>query len=425
MKETATSRFPLLMRRARQALASRVLLAPAAVAAVCFSLASQQAQAVVHFNGHDPIYTSAPANALPWDNVGRFCSITGGSNAGSVVSIKGKYCLTANHVELRDYVTFDGITLYERDKNFTPVQFGTSDMKLIKLVEDPGLPELLLNALDHADSNISPLYMVGWGVGNLPSQSAPEVIGSFLNVWHWGDSSTVAKRWGTNRVNRVFTYSSGNYNYSAMTVQMNSSPPDASEAALATYDSGSAAFITYGGNWYLSGIATLSSSVAAPQSSNFGTTTANRDIAQWVRIVSHRNAILDALPDTSTFEGWAMDNGLSGADALPEADPDNDGVPNLAEFAFGTHPAISTTGQVPGLVVDETTGAIAMRYRLNNEATGITVQVMHSDDMMNWSPAPGTAVIVDDASEAYTVYELSVSPSNDSYRFYTVNVTQD
>jgi autotransporter-associated beta strand protein len=46
---------------------------------------------------------------------------------------------------------------------------------------------------------------------------------------------------------------------------------------------------------------------------------------------------------TTPFDQWALDNGLTGNDALPTADPDHDGIPNLDEFAFGGNPSSGTS----------------------------------------------------------------------------------
>jgi hypothetical protein len=43
----------------------------------------------------------------------------------------------------------------------------------------------------------------------------------------------------------------------------------------------------------------------------------------------------------SSYDGWATSYGLSGADALPTADPDKDGLNNNNEYAFGTNPTVS------------------------------------------------------------------------------------
>lgn len=44
---------------------------------------------------------------------------------------------------------------------------------------------------------------------------------------------------------------------------------------------------------------------------------------------------------SSDFASWAQDNGLVGADAAADADPDGDGMPNLIEYALGADPVVS------------------------------------------------------------------------------------
>jgi hypothetical protein len=43
----------------------------------------------------------------------------------------------------------------------------------------------------------------------------------------------------------------------------------------------------------------------------------------------------------SAYDAWAASYSLTGADALPTADPDKDGLNNNNEYAFGTNPTVS------------------------------------------------------------------------------------
>ena len=50
---------------------------------------------------------------------------------------------------------------------------------------------------------------------------------------------------------------------------------------------------------------------------------------------------------TNPLDAWAAAAGLTGADALPMADADRDGVSNLMEFALGMDPKVSSQSGMP------------------------------------------------------------------------------
>lgn len=396
-------------------------------------LAALPAQAIIHLNPNPALYEvppqSAPGDTLPWDNVGKMVSISGSTETinGSVVSLRGRYCLTADHVIIGQYVSFDGVNYFTVDTTFPAVKIGTADLKLFKLVENPNLPELTIADFARGGGNTyTPLYIVGWGPGKLASQTSPTIGTTGDVVWQWGNTSV--KRWGTNTtltVANITPYTKYNYTYSSINTRLHSAPALASEAGITAKDSGGGAFLYANGQWYLAGIATKATYRAGENTSTFATN-ALRDTNDWVYLYNLRSNILAALPeevepDVTTFEGWLEVNALSGADAEATADPDGDGMANLSEFAFGTNPTVHEGPRAPALLRKED-GSMVYRYQLSKVAQGITVQVLHSADVINWSPIPGTPSVVEDNSD-YAVYEIEVTPTNSAERFYTVNVT--
>ena len=81
-------------------------------------------------------------------------------------------------------------------------------------------------------------------------------------------------------------------------------------------------------------------SIPNPHSS-FGSDSSNRDFNYFVRISQYRQTILNIIPDTSTYSGWAIDQSLYGTDAETTADPDADGLDNQTEFSLGTNPNLA------------------------------------------------------------------------------------
>lgn len=304
------------------------------------ALLAVPAQAVILLTGDNSANTTEPdlARRAIFNSVARVCDATGGLNNGygSAVRIRGKYLLTANHVNASGagHVTFDGVTVYPLDAAFGKVRIGTADLALIKLVDDPGFDEVKL--FDAAEGDIprfpkgrttySTATIIGVGRGRSPGDTDGDTI------WTWGDNSTMAKRWGTNRIERAIGFTPENQPYNAeyealVTILDGTAGND--EAATTTYDSGCGLFIEDNGEWKLAGIATL---VSNGGSSTFGGPTP--DSNYFVRI----NQLAAAIEGAITYSEWKVIHSLYGANANDGADTDGDGIPQLLEYALGGDP---------------------------------------------------------------------------------------
>ena len=346
------------------------------------------ADAVILYSGDNSANQSAPdaARTAIYNAVARVTNATGTSSNGTAVHIRGKYILTANHVGGIAYFLLNG-SIYQRDPSFTPVSFGSVDMKLIKLIKDPGLPEIELytgtrdirywqGGWQYATGTL-----IGWGRGRDPSDpSGP--------TWNWGDDSTIAKRWGTNRIEDTesMNYSLGgtNYTYQGLQTKLGSNN-GANEAAVSYYDSGSGLFIEDSGTWKLAGLATL---VQAGGSSIFSFATNNSINYEnyFVRIRSYASQIEAAIPDLSVYSEWLIDHSLYNSDAEDTADTDYDGVTQLLEFALGGDPNQAEQNLLPVEQITEISGNRYLEITFNRpqNISGITYSARTTPDLDSW-----------------------------------------
>ena len=364
-------------------------------------------QAVILLTGDNSANQTAPdaARADIFNAVARVCTDTGGGAFGSAVHLRGKYLLTANHVNVNTgtHVTFDGgVTLYERDTAFAPVQIAPNvDLKLIKLVEDPGLNEVKLfdGATGDIPYDIGPppelVYTTATIVGSGVGRDANDLDGN--TVWNWGSGGTIAKRWGINRIegNETINYQAGSYDALETTLEVGSGD---NEAAVVIYDSGCGLFVEHEGEWKLAGIAATLTTISGSNTSTFDA--ASSDSNYYVRIKSYTADIEAAIPDPTTYAGWKVDHSLYGADANDDADTDGDGIPQLIEFALGGDPRragmdILPTRQVTEdggsdyleLVVTRPVGLQGLSYIPQTDTT-LTTWPADSTGIVNASPTP-------------------------------------
>jgi autotransporter-associated beta strand protein len=84
------------------------------------------------------------------------------------------------------------------------------------------------------------------------------------------------------------------------------------------------------------------------------------------------------------YESWAASKGLTGNDALPEADPDKDGVLNLAEFYFDGNPLACDPATLPLGSLNEAYLTLAFRRRDDAE-TMQTQAIEYGTDLALWA----------------------------------------
>lgn len=91
-----------------------------------------------------------------------------------------------------------------------------------------------------------------------------------------------------------------------------------------------------------------------------------------------------------TFEDWAVHqfNGTQLADLAvsgPLADPDGDGVPNLAEFAFGGNPLSPDASNAVLQYVPYNSDSFVLNYRVRQNLGDVSLIFETSSNLINWS----------------------------------------
>lgn len=139
------------------------------------------------------------------------------------------------------------------------------------------------------------------------------------------------------------------------------------------------------------------------------------------------------LYDITTFSDWAgiLLGGKSPADQAPDADPDHDGISNLAEYVFALDPSRTSSrdeyaaeGMVPGSAPGESHFAITF-IRLRSPSS-VVYRVDVSDDLTTWDTTQtqieqvGAPVVQPDGVSEQVTYRLIAPASTSAKKFLRV-----
>lgn len=199
----------------------------------------QSAYCVITIN-NDSASLSAPSSGAPWDYVARLDDGFGARASG--IYLGNGYVLTANHVDNDiNQVFLDGAN-FTLDGSFTPVAIAGTDMRIMRLAEDPGLPMLpLITSSESAFSKAA--TMIGWGVGK------GTVVAN--QGWNWADDTTRVERWGTGTTLGTYATDQSGVTYLQTTFDKTKG---ASTGQLTGGDSGGGLFVNFNGVWTLVGV---------------------------------------------------------------------------------------------------------------------------------------------------------------------------
>jgi Trypsin-like peptidase domain/PEP-CTERM motif len=283
-------------------------------AVISSALLCNSAQAVLIRSGNGN--TTAPVDDPGFANVGK--SSTGNA---SVTYLGNRWVITANHVTIGNnlvddsidsnpqdgWITFGG-TRYQIDQS-TITQIGNADLKVFRLVNDPGLPSL--NIASSGPNVGDPLVLVGngldrgnqhfWNVTGPPGNPTWTEVSPPGNRSGYDAVNGHTIRWGENAPNLIHIDDDGPTIYYKTKFDDLTYTGTASfthEAQATNGDSGGGVFQKIGGQWFLSGIIFAEEIPLVNQPAGTAVFLDNSIIAE---LASYRSQILAVVPEPSTI----------------------------------------------------------------------------------------------------------------------------
>ena len=194
------------------------------------------------------------------------------------------------------------------------------------------------------------------------------------------------------------------------------------EAAIKYYIADPSGSLSYHGQTYseYSGIYLFTLSTPS-QNANFGSSAITGRILQ-----------IEVEPDQNQYEGWKIFHGLSGNDALDDADTDFDGIGQLLEFAIGGDPNGNNLSTLPALSLVDDGGSTYLELTLERPiglqgisympktTTTLTTWPNDSNGIANPTPQPSD----NGNGTEKLVYRRSQSVSDIDQAFIRVEVTE-
>lgn len=120
------------------------------------------------------------------------------------------------------------------------------------------------------------------------------------------------------------------------------------------------------------------------------------------------------------FAAWVAAAGLGGLQAGATYDADRDGVSNLLEYALGRAPAATETAPPLSLTLEN--DSLVARYTRLKTATGVTLSLQSSTDLVNWTTVT-TAPTIESTVGLLDTMRLTL-PADAARYFLRLQVTQ-
>ena len=275
--------------------------------------ATEPARAVIIQTVSGTDNTTAPADDPGWGNV----SFRGN---GTAVYLGNSWVLTANHTT-DGTMTFNGQTYSEvpgsaflLTNNGAAGKTATTDLKLLQINGDPGLPTLPI--ANSTPANNTPVTMIGagrdrgaftqWTVDTGTTPWGWTEVSSGGNFAGYQSLSTRALRWGTNTVSGTgewIFFDSRDVLTTATTFDF---ADGTSEAQAVVGDSGGPVFVKNGGQWELAGIMVAVAAFSGQPSP--GLTAVFGNVTYMADLSFYREQIVTVVPEPggATLAGVAL-----------------------------------------------------------------------------------------------------------------------
>ena len=138
----------------------------------------------------------------------------------------------------------------------------------------------------------------------------------------------------------------------------------------------------------VSGLPTLGSYTLASAATLTGLPELAAPVPGYELVVDGNTLKLNSTSAGTPYDDWATSFNLVGDDALPSADPDNDGLDNLLEFVLGGNPnGIDTPSVQPLLQEGDSNITLSFKRSNASKQQPVAVQVQVSADLTTWSEA--------------------------------------
>lgn len=123
----------------------------------------------------------------------------------------------------------------------------------------------------------------------------------------------------------------------------------------------------------------------------------------WIRVTFDTTNTVVKIQQPTALESWRFQyfgTIEDAGDAANAADPENDGIPNLVEFAFALHPLQSNAGQLPNCTVSG--GNLTIEFTQPGGVSGVSYGAEFSTNLMNWS------AVANSGTGATNVFTVSI-----------------